>query len=537
VVEGRKKTGLDLEALSLTDLEFLAHRATRQISELRHREAYWSYKPRKFQSKWWSTEKPIVGLLCANKTGKTTYGIVRMLSACTGTKPTALGGNREVGFPEGICAGKRYLVMAETMEVLRTKTIIPKLNEYLLDEMLAENGRPNAADGDEMVYRFKSGAELVFMSYRQNRKAFEGSDFNGAWFDEPPPEPIWHAVRRGLITLKGWCVISATSLDEDWFQDQIVDPGLDEKHDRHSFVDVFQATMEMNCSTCSPDGTLDHDWIQDFAKSLDSDERSARIDGKVRTMHRVNFKYVTRETHAVPDFEVPLEWPIVEVIDPSETRGLWVGWFARDDAQLWYMILAKHVQDGAFHTMCEEIKRWRRQLRRAPHLGIMDTRGGKHTVSKIYETNWFDEFARQGLVYAPSEADSPLQTLHSWLEKKWQPEKEAEVPKLRFFRSVLEEEKGPLWALQRFKFDPEGTEMTRAAQYRQKAKDWVDVMKMLAAFPGIDKKFMPGKHPQSRPTQAESYSRRARRVQLSDTQTMVLGRTPRSGRFAMPFRH
>jgi len=540
----RKGDKIDLSELSVDELATLKHQLQARLKLEQQRSAYWNYAPKPFQEAWWKSEKPIVALLAANQTGKTTFGVIRMIMACTGTAPIALGGRPEQGFPAGILRGKRFLVAGEQLSTVTTKTIFPKLEEYLTPDMLAD-GQPMPTEAtfrdEETVVRFRSGAEMVFMYYTQNRRAFEGAVFDGAWLDEPPRENQWTAIRRGLIAKRGFCVLSATSVDqrEAWVVDQVFDPGRDKRHPRHAMVDCFEAEMHDNCAgsedgSCPGNGgALPHERIVDFERSLHGAEKAARIKGTVASMAGVNYAYVTRETHSIPDFEVPLDWPLVEVIDPSMTRGLWVGTFTRDPDKLWYMIGARHAEDAGFFQMCEEVKRFRRMHRRLPDMAIMDTRGGHQTVDKNRETDWFDEFARHGLNYVPSEghSDVQLQRLHDWLEIRWQPGKEAELPKLRFFRSVAVEERGPLWALTRFKWDPRNLDV-RKEHYTQEAKDWVDVLKYLAGFPGIDSRFREGRRrPSERPTLAESYSRRARRMGHAQESSMTLGRATKSGRY------
>lgn len=518
----------DLTQYSTDDLRALEYELQADILREKQASAFWDFEPKPFQQPWWDCKKPIIGLLCGNQTGKTTYGVMRMLIACTGVKPKFLGGNPNDGFPEGICKGKRYLAAGEEFEVVRKETIVPKLTEFVTDEML--DGPPSIPATGGIVYRFRSGAELKIKSYKQHRKSFEGSVYNGAWLDEPPVEDIWTAVRRGLVANAGWIVLSATSLDEIWTYDQILEPAEDDTHPRHAMVAKFEAVMHDNCADCHG-GALAHDWIEDFQNSIsDEDEKAARMDGQIRKMEKVNFRYIEEKTHVVPDFEVHKDWPIVESIDPSMTRGIWCGWFTRDPDdldELWYCLQAEHIKDKGFYKLAQEIKLARRRLPHEPDLAIMDQRGGSATIDKKLDNDWFDELGQQGLRYAHS-VDRPFGALHDWLEVKWRPSREMALPKLRFFQSVVDQEKGIWWSLKRFTWDPET--MSRHQLYNQKPKDNVDVVKYFATFPNLDQRFAEGREQQNRTISGAQMYGHHRRRERSQSQFLTPGGSQRRRR-------
>lgn len=514
----------DLKKLSTGDLERIVLEIQGEIDRHKHQTAFWDFVPAPFQKPWWESKALIRAILAGNQAGKTSFGAVYSLSQLTKCLPRALGGNPDGGFPVDVAIGERYLACGESFDQVNTKTIVPKLREYLADDMLprgmtAAKALSVGRGTGEITIRFKSGAELVIMAYQQARQVFEGGVFNGAWFDEEPPEDIWNAVRRGLIRRNGWTLLTGTSLDQVYIHDQIILPFEDSEHPRHAFVDVFEAVMHSNCSgsadgSCPGNGGyLPHERIMEFAASItDPEERAARIFGKVKQLEGVNFKYVNPKTHVIPDFEWPIHWPLVEVCDPSQTRGLWLGWYTKDQDDLWYMVQARHIPDGSFNYMASQLKACRRLLRKEPDLAIMDRRGGKAYVNKHEQLKWFEAFADEGIDYVES-VESPLETLHDWLEPKFHPRKEANIPKLRFFRSVEQEEKGPLWALGRFKWG-ETTGVRQSKKfYSQEAKDWIDNMKYLASFPTIETRFASmGTLRMGRPTPlVETYSRRHRR--------------------------
>jgi len=88
------------------------------------------------------------------------------------------------------------------------QTIIPELKRWFPAGRYTTSKR-----GKSYEYRWKTdtGFEFDLMSYEQDVKGFESSTLGWAWFDEPPPLPIFKAtvarMRRG-----GVIVITATPL-------------------------------------------------------------------------------------------------------------------------------------------------------------------------------------------------------------------------------------------------------------------------------------------------------------------------------------
>jgi hypothetical protein len=184
----------------------------------------------------------------------------------------------------------------------------------------------------------------------------------------------------------------------------------------------------------------------------------------------------------------PGSWPIVEVCDPSGRRGLHIIWATVDPDDYWYIVWAAKVPPGAFSEMAKTVKAERRMLPHEPDLAIMDARGGAFQVDMETRETFFDRFRQFGLMYTPSiqqseTLDADIAILRDWLAPKYNPVKDAAVPKLRFTRAVANMKEGPLWAIQSFIWDPHS--QTKAWHYKQKSKDFVDCLRYLAIYPGL----------------------------------------------------
>jgi hypothetical protein len=263
--------------------------------------------------------------------------------------------------------------------------------------------------------------------------------------------------------------------------DELVNPAQNTDDPSHDKVAYFRADMHDNCRDCHG-GALPHDQIESFLAALPEKERNARAHGLFMDLQGLEFDYVNEDQHVVPDLDLYPGWPLVEVVDPAQARGLHIIWATCDPDNYWYVIHAARVENDAFSRMCREIKRQRVQLGRTPDLAIMDARGGAHTINLEKQQTWFDAFRENGLPYVPS-AETPLQTLHDWMRPAWNPMKEqTEVPKLRITKSVAEMERGPMWAFRRFVWDSVAGPQK---QYSQPGKDWIDCIRYLTGHEGI----------------------------------------------------
>jgi hypothetical protein len=214
-------------------------------------------------------------------------------------------------------------------------------------------------------------------------------------------------------------------------------------------------------------------------------------------------------------------WPCVEVCDPSTKRGMYLIWavFSPDDRV--FVVRAKHVPDASFDVMSDGIKAERTHLPRQPALAIMDQRGGQFVSNRDLEKTFFDEFHERGLHYEPS-VDTPMQKLHDWLRPVWRPDLEKALPKLMLTEPVANMADGPLTALGRFIWDPTAT---KAWQYKQKSKDWVDCLRYLSGYPGLTYQRLQGRTDMEAPGIAASYTESSRRRYLGgDVEQRLLNR-------------
>lgn len=551
-----KSSEIDLSKLTAEELAERLRMLTEQGDSIARSTAFLRFRPFAFQRPWYESTAQVRAIFGGNRVGKSTCGAVEVISAAIGTRPVSLGGADRANWPRGSQRGVRIFVGGESYDLLR-ETVLAKLQELVSPNMLA--GKPlKNADGFPYHWRFVTGAELMIHSYQQDKATFEGPAWNLAWFDEPPPQAIFNAVRRGMMETRGRVLVTATPLKEPWMVDELVEPahepdcreceGGEIPHEQilvgnpmHGRVDHFTAEMHETCRDCHGEGALEHAEIEAFLASItDPREREARSKGVPAHMGGLEFGYVREDTHVVPDLDpVALNWPIVEIVDPAMKRPLHYGWFTVDPDDRWYWFWADQVPNNGFKTIVQSVHGIRRAIGAQPDKKIMDRRGGQHRIDAEMAHDWFQKFHTAGITYEKSE-ETHMQALHDWLRPQWVPKTHTsnvlipghevaggyEIPKLRICRRVAAIPKGPMWAFERFIWNYEPTKRDRQ-QWEQRGKDWVDLVRYLRAADLKFAKLMARKEGGQQPTSlAVSYNRDG------DADARREPRTSRSGSLA-----
>lgn len=544
----------DLTKFSKEELEEYVKQVTGQADGLIRSTAFLRFRPFAFQRPWYESKAQVRAIFGGNRVGKSTCGAIEILSAALGTRPIALGGEDRARWGRGSQRGIRLFVGGESFDLLR-ETVLAKFDEFIAPGMLLAPPRKNA-EGFPYHYRFVTGAEVLLHSYQQESDIFEGPAWHMAWFDEPPPQKIFNAVRRGMMETRGRVLVTATPLKEPWMVDELVEPAYDEnckecaggdipheeivrQNPMHGRVAHFTSEMHDTCRTCHGEGALEHDEIEAFLASItDPREREARSKGVPSHMGGLEFGYVNEKTHVVPDLDpVALNWPIVEIVDPAMKRPLHYGWFTVDPDDRWYWFWADLVPNNGFKTIVASVMGIRRAIGAQPDKKIMDQRGGQHRIDAEMAQDWFQKFHAAGITYEKS-TDVHIMAMHDWLRPVWVPRTREsnviipgnevsggyEIPKLRICRRVADMVKGPMWGFQRFIWNYEPTKRDRM-QWEQRGKDWIDLARYLRAADLKFERLMAKKEAprDGAPPLAESYSRRseagprARRTSLAES--------------------
>lgn len=196
--------------------------------------------------------------------------------------------------------GKRYLVVVESFNTVLAKDVSTKLEPYITPDMLMRPPRKHRSAGVPDLYPFANGAELHMQSFEQDPASFEGPEWDAVLFNEPSPQKIFNAVRRGIVARSGTIYIAATLLTEPWMIDQFWGPLQDPDDPLHATCDLFTGSIHENCIQCSG-GYMEHDYIEAWLATLSPEERAAREHGIPISLSNRPFGYVQDQTHVVPD--------------------------------------------------------------------------------------------------------------------------------------------------------------------------------------------------------------------------------------------
>ncbi|MFZ9967341.1 MAG: terminase large subunit domain-containing protein [Steroidobacteraceae bacterium] len=287
--------------MSTEDLRKLLDQQAHTAVQIERRGKFALWRPFPHQRPVLECTKKIILAVAGNQWGKTELGAVKTVSGCVGTMPTSLGGQMPHDWSEVDRIGRKYLACGENFTSAIPKTILPKLEYFIATDMLEKPPKRGSGTKLPEIYYFKSGAQLHIMSYDQDPASFEGAVWDGVWFDEPPPEAIFTAVRRGTMARQGWILITATPIKEPWMFDALVAPLNDPDSPSHEFSAVFRGDIHDNCRECFG-GALPHSEIQSFLSGITNPaERAARERGEFLDMAGVEFWYCNRDSHVCPD--------------------------------------------------------------------------------------------------------------------------------------------------------------------------------------------------------------------------------------------
>lgn len=198
--------------------------------------------------------------------------------------------------------------------------IVPELKRWF-----PEGRYSTKKSGKSYDYNWKTdtGFEFDVMTYDQDIKEFESVTLSWAWFDEPPPEPIYKAMvsrmRRGGIIF-----ITATPLTGSaWMYDSILTNSVPGQRD------YIEADVEDACIEHGIRGHLKHADIERMISEYSEEDKQARVYGKFQHLTGLVFKEFDRKIHIVKPFAInPADFSVVERLDTHPRVPQAVLWVA-----------------------------------------------------------------------------------------------------------------------------------------------------------------------------------------------------------------
>jgi len=240
-----------------------------------------------------------------NRSGKTTGGVNEARWRATGNHPF-----QQVRAPSKGC------IILQDFQTHARDIIMPKIEEWFEPGIIVgtEKNQTHAI----AKYLIKNGSTIDVKSHDQAIKVFEGSDYDWAWFDEPPPKAIFDAVWRGLTDREGVAWITGTPIVEPWMHDLCMKADIDDRKGLYwyTYVDIKDNAKNLG----EGDEKTGLRRIEEFLDTIDPEEREAREKGKFLHMSGLIFKQWARKDHLINKFPWPHTWDIIISVDPHPRK-------------------------------------------------------------------------------------------------------------------------------------------------------------------------------------------------------------------------
>ena len=305
-----------------------------------------------------------------NRSGKTTCGVMEAIAHTLGYRPWLPEDHpdRIVLLPNGrpIPVPNKGRVVVSTFEAV-LNTVWPKFEEWLPEGSIKKIRRSQHQVPIEVT--FSNGSVIFFLSHDQKKMTYEGTDHHWLWFDEPCPEFIYNALRRGLIDHGGHLWMTMTPIAEPWIAD-VIDKRCNLQNSGYR---AYNYAIWDNCTVNG--GTLTPEDIYEYLETLSPEEREAREWGEfLHLTGRVFKEWIAESPFWVPEFSIPPTWPRVCVIDPHPRKPIAVVWIAVSPDNIYYVY--RDLFDASLNTVEDVANR------------IQELEGWHEVAEKSWEMDW-----------------------------------------------------------------------------------------------------------------------------------------------------
>jgi hypothetical protein len=256
--------------------------------------------------------KRICMVFAGNRQGKTACGAVEHIWCATGTHPYK---KNKVPL--------KTAIVGPDFENHNKQILEPKIKEWSPTNSIRKIDRHQGGAMKRIFWT--SGSTTDFFSWDQDQMVFEGSDYDVVWFDEPPPAWIWKALWRSCVDRGGRMYMTGTPLMSPWLYEIFQQM---KNHD-DPLRDYVKFKRNINAKNIGEgDEKLGMQRLEEFASQFTEEEKAARVDGDFVQISGLIFKDWDRSKHVIDKFDIPVQWPIYESIDPHPNKKWAVSWMA-----------------------------------------------------------------------------------------------------------------------------------------------------------------------------------------------------------------
>ncbi len=189
-------------------------------------------------------------------------------------------------------------------------------------------GKPHVSRGGHIdqipvkrLTEFGGGESLLYVdtveSYKHARLSQESSDWDFIHYDEPPPQSMFIANKRGLTDRHGKFWVNATAIEEMWINDEFCPPK------QNTLLNVPDEGMGFNktekggsrfiiAASIYDNPYINEEGVEEYASSLNKDEKECRLHGLPMAMAGLIYKEFEYDVHVLSepangwtDFHVP----------------------------------------------------------------------------------------------------------------------------------------------------------------------------------------------------------------------------------------
>lgn len=261
-----------------------------------------------------SIYKPNQGQLPVHKSG----AVLRCVFSGNGAGKTAMAVNEALWFVQGYNpvtkeftrVPARVIVLLDHPEKVGD-VWLPELNKWtnLKEEQLHKRGKPYISR-----ISFPNGSEILFMFHDQSPLIFESIELDVIIADEPPPRPVYIALRRGARKKgrRARFLMIGTPISAAWMRIEIAEPWA-----RGELPETECFTF----GTSVNESNLADGYIEEFSRILSEKERRIRLEGEFFDLEGLALAHLFAEqTHVVEPFPWDNAWPCVVAIDPHTSK-------------------------------------------------------------------------------------------------------------------------------------------------------------------------------------------------------------------------
>ena len=204
-------------------------------------------------------------------------------------------------------------------------------------------GKPHVSRGGHIdqipvkrLTEFGGGESLLYVdtveSYKHARLSQESSDWDFIHYDEPPPQSMFVANKRGLTDRHGKFWVNATAIEETWINDEFCPPTQNVLLDVPAEGFGFNRTETGGSRFIIGASIYDNPYIsaegvEEYAASLSIDEKECRLYGLPMSMAGLIYKEFEYDVHVLRN--VPDGWEDYHLPPKHYTIRVWFDYHTR----------------------------------------------------------------------------------------------------------------------------------------------------------------------------------------------------------------